>query len=328
MTKITCQYYIKHKTKSTCEKFIEGGFCSSPHMFRCIEFESLYEYEISYSSMNAMVKCPRYFYLSRLKGIEKKEKSDALLLGSFVDDYINNYVSAKNPDDIDVSIDSMWKAKGVAMIRAMLMLNILHDDLRNKYVPQKKFRIQQDGMPKIKGYIDLAADDHIIEIKASKRPEIYYDQFMQEDQYGTYLLADDNYKYIKIWAIRVPDLKQTARYKDESFQSHSERCLNDIMSRPTHYFYQLDQDMNGSDFGDKFMRDELDLENLKQKYKFISKELRQCKRDDYWYQRKSSCNVPFRCDMYYICENGHVPDSLYKIRERRDSNNGNDKVNT
>ncbi len=307
---MTCKF-IKPTSTKPCSHYIKTGSCSRPDYFRCVEYISKFEPILSYSGVNNFIKCPRLYYLAQIKGIQLKEQyqSDALKIGKMVDEWITTKDHDNDPDS-----ESLFLMKSQAMFETfskVIKINI--DD----YIGQQEFIYQEDGRPQARGFIDLSAKDisHFIELKCTTKPDYYTNPYWIHDQLGTYFLSNPNYQYGIIWAIRTPGLKQTGNFKDESLEDYKDRCIRDMLKRPTYYFTGYKKDTQT--FGVKFYRSEFDLEGLKARYKWIGHQIQDCVEEDYWYQNRTQCINPWQCDMLNICNSGGISEDVYERREKK-----------
>jgi hypothetical protein len=248
--------------------------------------------------------------LAQIKGIQLKEqyKSDALKIGTYVDNIITSQPLHVNEGDSN----SLWYQKATAMVKSFKQLFGL--EFRD-YEGQHPFLWQDDGYPKIKGFIDLLAQDnsHFIDIKCTTKPEYYTNPYWIHDQLGTYLLSNPKYGYGIIWAIRTPALKQTGNFKDESLEDYKDRCVRDMVKRASFYFTGYKKETQS--FGVKFYRSEFDLGGLKTRYKWVGQQIQDCVEEDYWYQNRTQCINPWQCDMLNICNSGGISDDIYEKRK-------------
>ena len=255
------------------------------------------------------MKCKRLYYYGQMLGVQVKEdyQSDALKMGKMIDYYIT-----QNTACFLIQGDTLWQAKVFAITEVFVKLgfNI------NGYSGQIKFLIQEDGHPQIKGFIDLEANDktHFIELKCTSKPDYYTNPYWIHDQVGTYFLSNPNYQYAIMWVIRVPMLKQTGAFKDESLEDYKDRCVRDMLKRPSWYFQGYDKDTGT--FGLKFYRSEFDLDGLKARYRWIADEIKNCTEADYWYQDRTQCINPWKCDYMRICDSGGISNDVYERRKK------------
>lgn len=265
---------------------------------------------MSSNSLKTFSKCPKKYYFSKVLGIEAREKSDAIKLGAYVDSIICN--SSAHVDESD--IDSVWLAKGRAIIRSMSELGILCKFDIYKKQEHVLFEISKPDIDvQVEGFIDLCTDNVIGEIKVSSRPELYLNKWTIGEQVGTYLMSKLEYLHVIMYVIRTPELKHNEN--KENVADYENRCFDDIMRRPGHYFCGFNNDKDN--FGVKFMRQEFDIDNLGNKYVWLAKYIVMCHNENFWPDRRSECYNPTKCEYYEACNFG-VSNDRYKKRERAD----------
>ncbi len=270
------------------------------------------------------MRCPKMYYFSNILGLQVKRDfcSDPLRIGSGVDEYITQGMVSWDKYDSD----SMYGAKIFAICDAFRILGL--GDTRMNYNGQREFHYQEDGYPQIHGFIDLEANDksHFIELKVGKNPNFYTNPFWMRSQLGTYFLSNPEYKYGIVWAIKVPQLKRTGQYKDESLEDYKDRCVRVMLAHPTDYFPGYDKDTNT--FGVKFYRTafdikedenqyEMSLDGLKKRYQMVAWQIQKCAEEEYWYPNGNACLHPFECNYKRVCESGKISDSIYEYREKK-----------
>lgn len=319
---MACEYLV-NTIKQPCNYYIKTGYCSRPDRFKCEEYMSRFEFEISYSSMKLFERCPQAYYLSQIVGVESLTQSDPLKIGKYVD----NVLAGKPEMDSIEEIEEGEEEKHIWLYKAMAIVEgIKHYELNTlllQYEKQKEFTINQDGIPHLHGFLDFAGDDHFCELKVTGKPEIYKDRFMIEDQVATYFLSNQNYKYCIMFVVKSPELKPE---KKEDIYRYYERCRKDVVGRP--YFY-FGENFNAREkiFGMRFYRNDFNLDNLIKKYQFVCDEIKMCIDRNYWMQRKSACLFPFLCGYKTICElDGKIPEKLYKHKIKKEGTNENNKT--
>jgi len=300
--------HIESENNKPCKYYIKTGLCSRPDMFRCIEYISRFEPIMSYSSVNHFLRCPRQYYLSNIKGLQLNEQyqSDALKIGKYVDGALTVTPDIEIPEKYK---NELWVVKAQAILT---VFNNLFPEVLSRYTGQGEFYWQEDGYPQVHGFVDLATRNHFIELKCASRPEFYTNSYWIHDQMGTYFLSNPNYDYGVVWAIRVPQLKQSGNFRDESLEDYKDRCARDMLKRPAYYFPGYSKKTKS--FGVKFYRSEFDMDAIEKRYKWIAGQIRKCVQADYWYQNRTQCLYPFKCDYLNICETGGISEDLYTYR--------------
>lgn len=312
---MNCEYLNPVEGKP-CSSYLGSGMCARSNMFRCPEYIKHKEPRVSHSAIENFMRCHLRYYYSNIQGVQVKPmfQSDALKIGSQVDDYITQN---KNPDGME-KLSSMREAKIHAICQAFDRL-VGRELVDYAYQGQKVFLTQEDGIPQTKGYIDLEANDvsHFIEIKTSEKPERYTNLFWMRSQMGTYFLSNPNYKYGIIWPIRVPTLKRTGQYKEETLEEYRNRCIRDMVARAKWYFPGYNPDEKT--FGIKIYRSEIDLDVVRKRYQMIGWQIQKCAEEGFWYPEETQCLSPFECDFKRICENhGCISEDVYCYREKEE----------
>ncbi len=317
----SCKRRVTHKN-DTCDRLLEGGMCELPELFRCTEYMERLEPRLSHSGITNFIRCPMMYYYSNVMGLQVRPEfqGDPLKIGIAVDDYITNILMGGKPSKDTLfpkdEIDCMWKAKAVACIRAFRkLMNI--EKIKKMYTGQKEFLLQSDGQPSIKGYIDLesATGKSFVELKCGKNPAYYTQLFYIRSKLAAYFLSSKTYQSGTIWAIRVPALMRTKKFKGEPFPDYSARCYRVMIGEPSHYFPGYDQ--KTGNFGVKFGRAEIDLIKTAKTYRMVADYIKLAIKKDLWLQNGTGCLHPFECDYLSICEtNGAVSDDVFMYREK------------
>lgn len=267
---------------------------------------------IRQTSMKNYSKCPKLYYWAFVEGIELKEKSDALKIGVYVD----TILSGKNAVVSENDIESIWVAKGRAIIRAMDELKLINTF--DNYNKQVRFRLESDKFD-LTGTLDFAYTDeltgHFGELKVSGSPEFYLSPWYIGEQIGTYFISNPKYRYVTMYVIQTPELKYNENKEDT--QLYELRCYEDILRRPSHYFQGFKVDDKGNNtFGINFSRGEFDLSHLMRKYNWIVDSMIKSMEENFWPDRRSECNNPVRCDYFYACNYG-VSEDRYIRKEKK-----------
>jgi hypothetical protein len=169
----------------------------------------------------------------------------------------------------------------------------------------------------VTGYYDRKYGNYFVENKLSGRPDHYLDLFYLQSQNGTYFLADPSLEYCIMEITRTPDQKELKK-TPETPEVFTERCFQDILSRPSHYFIGYDKKTHR--YGKKFFRAEFNLDEIKDRYLFIFKEIFDAWVHDGWYKSDRSCaqvlpGIP--CDMLPICRYNTMSETVFEIRKRQ-----------
>jgi len=228
---------------------------------------------------------------------------------------LEEYIKLNNVDDITA-------AKTRAMVRA-------HDEL---FKPVDGYKIPEllldngiqfplelnlDEYTRITGFYDAKYYSSFDEVKFSAKPENYLNKFDISSQVGTYFLADDDMDYVNMKVARVPDLKIGS---DESVIKFENRLFNDILSRASFYFPGLQRHTEPWTYGVRFYREEFDLEEIRQRYKWIVRDIRTKMNEGGWYREERKCEeYGSKCDYYPICTSGgFISDFIYNIPNKVD----------
>lgn len=321
---MTCEL-LTTINKKPCDSYIGEGFCSIPTYFRCSEYLKHKEPTLSFSAVNTFMRCPKMYYFSNILGLQVKSEfcSDPIKIGNAIDGYITKGIV---PNNGSTEFEYLWEARAFAIYEAFNQLGL--DHLRPNYYGQTEFHYQEDGYPRIHGFIDLEAVDksHFIELKVGKNPKFYTNPFFMRSQLGTYFLSNSKYKKGIVWAIKVPQLMRARQYRDESLSDHKDRCVRVMLSHPGDYFPGYDADTNT--FGVAFYRTaydikedvnqyEMSLDGLKNRYRMISWQIQKCAKEEYWYPNGSACLHPFECNYKRVCETGKIGMEIYEYRKKK-----------
>jgi hypothetical protein len=169
----------------------------------------------------------------------------------------------------------------------------------------------------VTGFYDRKYEKSFVENKLSGRPDNYSDPWFIESQIATYFLADPSLEYVVMEIARTPDLKSTGKFKDESPDEYSERCYQDILSRPSHYFMGYNQETHR--YGRKFHREEFNLQEVKDRFIHIFREYWEARQFSGWFKNSRSCSniLPgIACDLLGVCRYNTMSEDTYQIRKR------------
>jgi len=165
----------------------------------------------------------------------------------------------------------------------------------------------------IKGVIDRAYTSYIVESKLSARPDFYTHLENISLQGSTYLLANPEWEAVVVEPTRLPKMETGAgKFSDEDPDEYGERVYQDIISRPSHYFLKLNR--KTGTFGVKFWRSEFPLDEIRQMYQVVYRDMKRCEEEDAWYPNELSCHVPTQCEYLPIKKTGVVSEEMYDIR--------------
>jgi heat shock protein HspQ len=307
-----------------------AGFCKRPEYYRCVKEAGIMPVPLSYSSVSNFLTCPMMYYLKDIRGIviRNEATSKAIKMGQLWDKVKQKLLAGK----VDIgeiiesyNIENMEIAKVRALNRAYKELEITVDPV---YTLQKAFNneIVADGVYKdspvkvmVKGFYDRKYQNYFVEDKLSSRPDNYLDVWFIQSQIGAYFLADPSLEYCIMEVTRVPDLKSTGKFKDESAESYEERAYQDIISRPSFYFLGWDKETKR--YGKRYYRSEFDLESIRDRFRIISILIHDCAGFNGWYKNDRVCGAilpGIACEMKAICRNGNMSEEVYKVKDKVD----------
>jgi hypothetical protein len=315
MLRPICEGYEKGEGKP-CIRYLKGGFCTLPMIFRCTERLRNNEPVLSYSSMKDFV-CPRRFYWSYISGLEVIEKALPLTMGTVMDKILR-HVHSDQPYSIHQLIDpSMTTKDDLPDLKPWqwaiwgLTLGYIEKGYGEvKGNPQVEFRWMEEGYPQVHGYVDLVStyEDHIAyEFKYTGRPDSYT-KFTVSQQLATYFLGIPRLQRVTLRAIQVPQLKQGAK---ETGEQYRDRVKLDFVSRPAHYVNDT-----------SYWKTEFDLDEIKQRARRISQSIHSFINEggqspSAFYQMigPETCFAgQGRCNYLEICSSGVVSETIYKKR--------------
>ena len=311
-----CEGYEKGESGTgPCIRYLKGGFCTLPMIFRCTEFIRNNEPTLSYSSMKDFV-CPRKFYHSYIQGLEPVDKALPLLMGSVADsllqmihgenstvDLPSFFSQFKNPVDEDEDFKP-WLYAMWGLFQGYISKH--YGDTKGSV--QVPFEWFHPGYPRIRGFADLVSsyEDHIAyEFKYTGRPDSYT-KFSISQQLGTYFLGIPQLQRITLRAIQVPQLKQSSK---ESGEQYRDRVYLDFCGRPGYYIHDS-----------HYWRTEFDLEAIKERARRITRTIHSfCNEGIAGFYQNIGPETCFaangRCNYLSICESGVISETIYRKRE-------------
>lgn len=305
-----------------------AGFCKRPEYYRCVKEAGIMAVPLSHSSVQDFITCPRLYYYKAIRGIvmQPYAMGNAVKMGQLWDSALQRMLAGKaNPAEVieEYQIDNMSIAKVKAIKKAYEALEIEVDPNYQLQAPFNQ-EIEANGIykdypvkVKIKGFYDRKYKNYFVENKLSSKPDNYLDPYFIQSQVGAYFLADPGLEYCIMEVVRVPDLKSTGRFKDESPEEYMERAYSDIISRPSYYF--LGYDKSKKRYGKKFYRNEFDLDSIRDRFRIISLLIRDCQAFDGWFRNDRVCAsvLPgIKCDMLSVCRLNSMGEDIYKIKDK------------
>jgi Zn-finger protein len=319
-----CQFYDAASDERQC------GFCFKPEYYRCVaDIHRIIP--LSYSSVSDYLTCHHLYYLKAIRGIQINNtmKSSALKRGTLWDKVLQKLL---NPDS-DININEVIVANEInsrdvaavrGIYRAYKELGIETEpggDLQAKIDLSIPFGLEWGNKYPVEllvtGYYDRKYPTYFAENKMSGRPNNYEDPYFIQSQVGVYFMADPNLEYCIMEIVKSPDLKSTGRFKDEDDDEYSERVFQDAISRPAFYF--MGWDSTTRRYGRKFYRSEFGIDELRERFIAIFKEIFEARFHQRWYRNDRVCSniLPgIACDMLPICRlGGSVAENNYEIRK-------------
>ncbi len=310
-----------------------AGFCKRPEYYRCIKEVGLMPVPLSYSSVNNFLTCPMMYYLKDIRGIVVRPSAmgPAVKMGALWDAAKQKLLGARgiNLGEIieEYQIGDMEIAKVKAVNRAFKELSII-TGIEPGFTLQKEFNneIVADGIYSdqpvpvmIKGFYDRKYGKYFVEDKFTSKPDNYLDVFFIQSQVGAYFLADPELEYCIMEIVRVPDLRSTGKFKDESPEEYENRTYQDILSRPSWYFIGWDREKKT--YGKKFYRNEFDLDGIRDRFRIINILIHDCAGFDGWYKNDRACGAVLPgipCDMKGICRYNTMSEEVYMVKKKID----------
>ena len=298
------------------------GYCALPTHYRCIA-DNL-PVPLSHSSIGDWLTCHRLYWLRAMMGITVRNASvsNPIKMGKLWDSCLQGLTIPTNIQEVikEYEIPEFEVAKVRALWNAFREFGLEPD---GEYNAQAKVDMSFDitdgecnEQVYIKGFYDRKYPTYFEEDKLSVRPDHYLDPYFIHSQCGTYFLADPSLEYCTMKVVRVPDLKSTGKYKDEDDESYYQRCYEDILSRPSHYFIGYNKDKHT--YGRKFYRSEFNLPEIQQRYNIVGREIKWAsdlyhKGEDVWYRNDRVCGQIFPgipCEMLPICRTGGLSEQF------------------
>ncbi len=340
-----CEYYQYAEDDKMNVVMGECGYCKRHNCYRCIA-DVTRTIPLSHSSSNTFDYCHYAYMLSKIMGIQTKPKhmSVAVKAGKLWDTVKQKYLGGDvNINQIikEYEIDEITVAKVRGLFHAYKELEIVVDagyelqaeiqlEYQVKINPSKfipTFNIGEKSIPMwennnqdytfplyITGFYDRKYENYFTEDKLTGKPEFYLDPFYIQSQCGTYFLADSKLEYVIMEVVQMPYPK----IKDgESADNVYKKVYDDVLSRPSKYFIGWDREKRK--YGKKFLRNEFDLESIKQRYEQMIVEVMAARWSGNFYKNFKSCNnlypgIP--CGFQGVCKSGVMSDEIYEIRRK------------
>jgi len=325
-----CPYKIP-STTSFCHHHIPDnsfpdapGFCSAGHHFLCEERVPNCTLVMSQSQIKTYYECKMKYWFRYIYGIRRKKGtlSPSIKMGAIWDKFVE---SKYNGNELDLEsllteymVKDVDRAKLCALMDAWDSLEIrlkLNGFLSCQTEIAQRFD-QTDGRQLIvRGYVDRLYDTRFVETKLTKDPNRYNSLWDLHSQIGTYFLLMPNINECIMEITRVPQIRQK---KEETIDDYYSRIFQDIISRPGFYF--IGWDISTRQFGlPPYYRNEMRLETIKNRYKWITQEIAErTERGAWYYEQGYTCSPYYRdCDYKPVCVVGGVDHGINEVLYER-----------
>jgi len=321
-----------------CSMYLEQGdfcgICKRVDTYRCLGDVGVKPIHMSHSSVQDFLTCHRLFYIKQIMGLGVKNKhcSRPIKLGKLWDTVLQFKLGKGevNPqsviDDYDMDVYDVETIR--ALYRAYKDLDIQIEDgyelqaaVDIDWNPFDEVKTWGTGAPvtvHVKGFYDRKYPEYFVENKLSGRPDGYLDIYFIQSQIATYFLADPNMEKCVMEVVRTPGLRvNKEEEQDESGKMYGNRIYEDVMGRPAYYFQGWNK--SKKTYGKTFFRKEFDLDDVRERYLSIFREIHEALACDGMYRNDRSCKgiLPgMGCDFLNACRYGMVSDEVYEIRKK------------
>ena len=315
--RINCRHYLNSSDG------VSTGLCVLSTEFCCLlDFKSQTP-RLSHSALTDWMDCKRKYWIRNIKGIGIKNSamSPAVKCGALWDVCVGVLLGKEDKTKIPEVIQSYEiEPRDVAKVKALyrswkkLDLNIdFSCKFQAEYVVPFKYRDTEIEFM-VKGIMDRKYDTWFAETKLSSKPDWYLNLYNITPQVSIYFLLDQAMSYVSMEVTRLPDLKSTGTFSDETDAAYEDRCIKDILKRPAYYFSGYSKDTNT--FGKKFYRAEFDLEATLNRLQSVFFEIVQAADLDNYYKNYRSCYSPFQCDYLNLCQYDVMSEEIYQIKPK------------
>jgi len=288
------------------------GFCSKTSMFLCTEAMKHKLTPISYSQLSDWSACKMRWYYRVVMGLKPTAENtpEPMRMGAAWDRIQTHLYTGTDINLDDLLLSDTQTSKLRALYRAWDELELTSSDTVLGVQHKIKTLIGQNV---ITGVVDRCYEDYFIESKLSSRPDFYLQLENIMFQCGTYFLAYEQWEYVVMEVVRVPQLKSGyGKFSDESPQAYENRLYADIVSRPSFYFQGYNKDTHT--FGVKFYRSEFNLDEVERTFRCMIQEVHDTLERGSWYRNRSACYVPAQCLYVPVCKTGVVSEEIYTKR--------------
>lgn len=307
---------------SVCSHYIpstngKAGCCMLRSRFLCQEDESQFGRPLSFSSVRTYLQCRFKYYLRYILGYRlRPEHTPApLALGKlwglwlqhqYEPELVTSTHLKEHISETRMYLEDAARVRALTRAFRALGLRINKDEFLGCEYPVE---YPVAGRTLI-GYIDRAYEDEIVESKLSARPDFYGKLENVSSQVSTYLLANEKWDGVIMEVVRLPVLRTgKGKTANESPEAYEERCYQDILSRPTHYFPKFDR--KKGTFGHRFWRSEFHLKEMAQIYISVVKDMENCMKENLWFPNELACHVPGPCEYLPFKSTGVFSEELY-----------------
>jgi hypothetical protein len=314
-----------------CTHFVQGGTCTMPNHFRCLEYIIRKEPPMSFSSISDFKACPRKYLHRWINGWKSKEKGWALILGShaskilgilhdkqYEEDcierynaYINEVITAsEDPEDEDCQFGepSFW------VMKCMFDTYVEKGMHSKKGNTEYEFHWDMPEYPKVHGYLDFCNlttydDTFGDEFKYTGQAD-RYDKFAVEEQLSAYFIGVPQLKRMTVTCFVPPNYTPyNSKRKKESINEFIIRCKEEINKHWSAHVVSK-----------TYWREEMDLERYKGEAREIAHMIVkyiETGNDNTFYQNRKECRNMFPCDFIPVCKYGVMDETQFKKREAR-----------
>jgi len=334
---LKCKDYVKSNITGKCINVVEddsGVYCKIPTQFRCPLAIQSSIFKLSHSTVQDYLICKRKFWLKNIIGVQIRphKKSLPLKRGGLWDKLQGLFYGICKASDIKGYIELVRMPEmEVARIKG------LYKAFRECVKPVKKdliglqqhFNYQHydttNGDVLVHGYYDRLYPTWFAECKLTAKPQYYEDPFYMRSQVGTYFLAKDELECVNLEVTKLPDQhpykKGRNRTCDEMPNEFKVRVYNDVITRPAYYFKGYKR--KTKTYGWDFARSEFSPSSLRNRYRQIIREIKECSQRKAWYENDKGCMIfDKECEFAEICKtytDGYFSvdtDNIYEIRQK------------
>ena len=301
---LPCRFYLRPANAD------EPGFCRQETRFFCTESLRHKLPSFSYSSVTDFIHCKMRYFYRKIQTLELKPQHlpEAMKFGRVWDAFMRTHFEEWY-DYIPVIQEVQMTPSQAARISALMRA---YQDLEIKPNKDGLLGCQYEvSIPlgvkcNVRGFVDRAYEDYIVESKASSNPEFYLQKENIQYQLSTYFLGNEAWEYAILEVIRTPRLGKV----EDDPEKLEQKLYGDILSRPSHYFIGWNRESRT--FGKKYWRNEFDLNEIHRTYRFIYEDLKHTIINNAWYPNRLACHVPAPCPYLPIERTGVVSEEIYQ----------------